>query len=392
MTPTPKRAIVVSLLGRVFPTAIERTLSDQARISKGPPMEGMAELIPVLPAHRFDEAALAQYLHGRLPGFDGQLQIRQFQGGQSNPTYHLRTSGGDYVLRKKPPGKLLPRAHEVEREHRVMAALAETDVPVPCMRLLCQDETILGTPFFVMDHVDGRAFPDRGMGAGTPAHRAALYEDLARVLAAWHRVDWRAGGLEGFGRPEGYMQRQVALWTRQWEAARMEDMPAMDLLARWLPDHLPPEAAPSCIAHGDYRLGNVLLHPTEPRVVAVLDWELATIGNPLADLGYFCVTYHVPGGPGGRSGVSGENLSGTGLPDQQAFLESYCRHTGSELPDSLDVFVVFSMFRLASIPAGVWGRGVEGNAADSRAGTDEYRERYRVMAQTAWELAQKLSA
>ena len=260
-------------------------------------MEGMAELIPVLPAHRFDEAALARYLRGRLPGFDGQLQIRQFQGGQSNPTYHLRTAGGEYVLRKKPPGKLLPRAHEVEREHRVMAALAETDVPVPRMRLLCQDETILGTPFFVMDHVQGRVFPDRVMREGSPAHRAAVYEDLARVLAALHRVDWRAAGLEGFGRPEGYMQRQVALWTRQWQAARMEDMPAMDLLAQWLPDHLPPDDAPSCIAHGDYRLGNVLLHPTEPRVVAVLDWELATIGNPLADLGYFCVTYHVPGDP-----------------------------------------------------------------------------------------------
>src|ERR1700739_675189 len=168
MTPTPKRAIVVSLPGRVSPIAIERTPSDQARISKGRHMEGMAELIPVLPAHRFDEAALARYLGGRLPGFAGQLQIRQFQGGQSNPTYHLRTAGGDYVLRKKPPGKLLPRAHEVEREYRVMAALAETDVPVPRMRLLCDDETVLGTTFFVMDHVDGRVFPDRVMREETP--------------------------------------------------------------------------------------------------------------------------------------------------------------------------------------------------------------------------------
>ena len=280
-------------------------------------MAGMAELVPVLPAHRFDEATLARYLRGRLPGFDGQLQVRQFQGGQSNPTFHLQTAGGDYVLRKKPPGKLLPRAHEVAREHRVMAALADTDVPVPRMQLLCDDESVIGTTFFVMDHVPGRVFPDRVMREESPAHRAAVYEDLARVLAALHRVDWRAVGLEGFGRPEGYMQRQVALWTRQWEAARMEDMPAMDLLAKWLPEHLPPDDPPSCIAHGDYRLGNVLLHPTEPRVVAVLDWELATIGNPLADLGYFCVTYHVPGGPGGRSGVIGENLTGTGIPDQR---------------------------------------------------------------------------
>jgi len=356
-------------------------------------MQGTPELVPVLPAHRFDEATLARYLHGRLPDFDGQLQIRQFQGGQSNPTFHLHTAGGDYVLRKKPPGKLLPRAHEVEREHRVMAALAETDVPVPRMLLLCEDETILGTPFFVMEHVVGRVFPDRVLREDTPTHRAAVYEDLARVLAALHRVDWRAVGLEGFGRPEGYMQRQVALWTRQWQAVQMEQMPAMDLLAQWLPDHLPhDDDAPACIAHGDYRLGNVLLHPTEPRVVAVLDWELATIGNPLADLGYFCVTYHVPGGPGGLSGVAGENLTGSGLPDQQAFLDSYCGYSGRVLPDSLDVFVVFSMFRLASITAGVWRRGVDGNAADSRAGTTEYRERYRDMADTAWALAQRIPA
>jgi aminoglycoside phosphotransferase (APT) family kinase protein len=355
-------------------------------------MEGMAELIPVLPAHRFDEAALVRYLRGQLPGVDDQLEIRQFQGGQSNPTYHVRTASGEYVLRKKPPGKLLPRAHEVEREHRVMAALADTDVPVPRMRLLCQDETILGTPFFVMDHVQGRVFADRVMRGGTPQHRAAVYDDLARVLAALHRVDWRAVGLEGFGRPEGYMQRQVALWTRQWAAARMEDMPAMDLLAQWLPNHLPPEATPACIAHGDYRLGNVLLHPTEPRVIAVLDWELATIGNPLADLGYFCVTYHVPAGPGGLTGVAGENFAGTGIPDQQMFVETYCGYAQRKPPESLDVFVVFSMFRLASITAGVWRRGVEGNAADARASTTEYRERYRSMADAAWALAQQLSA
>src|SRR5690242_8468559 len=240
---------------------------------------GMPELVPVLDRHRFDEAALARHLRDKLAGFDGPVEIRQFQGGQSNPTFHIATSAGEYVLRKKPPGKLLPRAHEVEREHRVMAALAGTDVPVPRMQLLCEDESVLGTTFFVMDHVPGRVFPDRVMREETPEHRAAVYEDLARVLAALHRVDWRAVGLEGFGRPEGYMQRQVALWTRQWEAARMEDMPAMDQLATWLPAHLPADDARPCIAHGDYRLGNVLLHPTEPRVVAVLDWELSTIGN-----------------------------------------------------------------------------------------------------------------
>jgi aminoglycoside phosphotransferase (APT) family kinase protein len=352
-------------------------------------VEGVAELVPVLPAHRFDEAALVSYLRERLPGFDGDVQIRQFQGGQSNPTFHLHTAAGEYVLRKKPPGKLLPRAHEVEREHRVMAALADTDVPVPRMRLLCQDESVVGTAFFVMDHVPGRIYSDPDLRDSKPAHRAAIYEDLARVLAALHRVDWRAVGLDGFGRPEGYMQRQVALWTRQWQAARVEDMPTMDLLAQWLQQHLPPDDEPACIAHGDYRLGNVLIHPTEPRIVAVLDWELATIGHPLADLGYTCLTYYLPPGFSGTTGVAGEDLTDTGIPDKQTFVASYCRHAGRELPESLDVFVVFSMFRSASIVAGVYRRGLDGNAADSRAGTSEFRERYRGLAQMAWALAQR---
>jgi aminoglycoside phosphotransferase (APT) family kinase protein len=352
-------------------------------------MDGIPELVPVLPAHRFDGAALQRYLRGQLPGFDGGMEVRQFQGGQSNPTFHLRTADGEYVLRKKPPGKLLPRAHEVEREYRVMAALADTDVPVPRMRLLCDDESVIGTTFFVMDYIPGRVFPDRVMRECTPEHRAAIYEDLARVLAALHRVDWRAVGLEGFGKPDGYMQRQVALWTRQWQAARVEDTPAMDKLAAWLPEHLPPDDEPACIAHGDYRLGNVLIHPSEPRVVAVLDWELATIGHPLADLGYTCLTYHLPPDADGRSGVAGEDLAGTGIPDQDTFVASYCRHVGRDLPDSLDVFVVFSMFRLASIAAGVYRRGLDGNAADSRAAT--FRDRYRALAQMAWRRVQEMN-
>jgi aminoglycoside phosphotransferase (APT) family kinase protein len=347
-------------------------------------MEGVAELVAVLPAHRFDEAALIRYLRGQLPGIDGQLEVRQFQGGQSNPTFHLRTAGAEYVLRKKPPGKLLPRAHEVSREHRVMAALADSDVPVPRMRLLCQDESIIGTEFFVMDYVPGRLFPDRVMSSCTPEERAAVYEDLARVLAALHRVDWRAVGLEGFGKPEGYMQRQVALWTRQWEAARVEEMPAMDLLARWLPEHLPSDDEPACIAHGDFRLGNVLIHPTEPRAVAVLDWELSTIGHPLADLAYTLLDV------GGRRGVVGDNLDSPGVPDEPAFVANYCRHAGRDVPDSLDVYVVFQLFRSASIVAGVWRRGLDGNASDSRAGTSEFRDRYRGLAEDGWELAQQL--
>jgi len=351
---------------------------------------GAAELVPVLPAHRFDEPALATYLQAHLPDFDGDLRIRQFQGGQSNPTFHLQTSAGELVLRKKPPGKLLPRAHAVDREYRVIAALAGTDVPVPPARLFCSDESVIGTTFFIMDHVPGRVYPDRVLTEGSTDERAAAYEDLARVLAALHRVDWQAVGLDGYGRPDGYMQRQVALWTRQWQAARCEEMPEMDLLADWLPQHMPEDDEPACIAHGDYRLGNVLLHPSEPHLVAVLDWELATIGHPLADLAYACLTYYFPAGPSGTEGVADADLTGTGIPTQDEFVASYCRHLGRDIPDSLDVFVVFSMFRLASITAGVWRRGLDGNAADARAGTDYFRNRYRDLAEQAWLLAQRL--
>lgn len=353
---------------------------------------GEPELVPPLPVHRFDHESLARYLRPRLPGFDEPFEVMQFQGGQSNPTFHLHTTEGDYVLRKKPPGTLLPRAHDVEREHRVISALAASEVPVPKTRLLCTDDSVIGTPFFVMDHVRGRMYPDRVMLEGTPDERRAIYEELARVLGLLHRVDWRRCGLDGFGKPGGYMQRQLALWTRQWEAVRAEDNPDMDRLAEWLARHLPAEEEDSRIAHGDYRLGNVLIHPDEPRIVAVLDWELSTIGHPLADLGYACITYHFAPGISGRSGLLGEDFSKSGIPDQETFVADYARYAGIEPPDGLTPFVVFSMFRLAAITAGVWRRGLDGNAADARAASSEFRDRYREMAGTAWALANSGSA
>jgi aminoglycoside phosphotransferase (APT) family kinase protein len=346
-------------------------------------MSGVPELVDVLPQHRIDEEALGRYLGEH--GIGGPLDIHQFQGGQSNPTFHLRTGAGEFVLRKKPPGVLLPRAHDVGREHRVMAALAGSGVPVPGMRLMCEDETVIGTPFFVMDHISGRIFPDRVLRDGTPAERAAVYEDLARVLARLHGVDWRAAGLGDFGRPDGYLARQVALWTRSWAAVKVEECPDMERLAAWLPEHLPSDDR-ATIAHGEYRLGNVLLHPTEPRIVAVLDWELATIGHPLADLGYAAMTYHLPGDGDPLTGVAGEDLTGTGIPTESEFVASYCRHAGIDIPQDLDIYVVFSMFRLASIVAGVWRRGLDGNASDARAGTDLFRDRYRGLAERAWAL------
>ena len=315
---------------------------------------GEPELVPVLDRHRFDEAALARHLRGRLPGFDGPVEVRQFQGGQSNPTFHLRTGAGDYVLRKKPPGKLLPPAHEVEREYRVLRALAGSGVPVPPVRLLCEDASVVGTAFFVMDHVPGRVFPDRVMTAGAPAERAAVYEDMARVLAALHRVDWRAAGLEGFGKPEGYMARQVALWTRQWEAARVEEMPEMDRLAAWLPGHLPADEE-ATVAHGDFRLGNLIVHPTEPRIAAVLDWELATLGDPLMDLGNTLAYWVQADDDFLAQATRRQPTHLQGMLSRREVVDYYCGKMGFDAQD-VTFHEVYGLFRLSAIAQQIYYR------------------------------------
>ena len=350
------------------------------------------ELIEILPQHAIAPAAVSDWLRTRLPeAFDGHLRIRQFQGGQSNPTYHLACNVGDYVLRKKPPGKLLPSAHAVEREFRVMQALAVSHlqapagsgVPVPRMLGLCEDATLIGTPFFVMQHVPGRLMGSRFAEAGPLAERQAINDDLLRVLAALHRVDWRAAGLEGFGRPERYVERQVARWTAQWEGSRTEDVPTMERLSAWLQQHLPADDAAS-IVHGDYRLGNVLVHPTAPRIAAVLDWELATIGHPLSDLAYLCVGHHLPPIEGGCLGL---DLAALGIPTQSAIVARYCALAARPEPQDFDRYVVFSMFRLAAICAGVYKRALDGNAADPRA--LGFRDRFMRIAEQGWALAQR---
>ena len=346
-------------------------------------MTGEAVLVPVLPNHRFDEAALDTYLRAQLPGYAGGAEIRQFQGGQSNPTYHLQTRDRAYVLRKKPPGTLLASAHAVDREYAVLSALADTEVPVPKTRLLCSDDSVIGQMFYIMDHVPGRVFVDALLSESTPAERAAIYDSMNDVFAKLHRVDWRAVGLGGFGKPDGYVARQVSRWTKQYVASNVPDCAAMNQVMAWLAAN-DPGSAEAGIAHGDFRLGNLIVHPTEPRVVAVLDWELSTIGHPLADLAYNCMAYYLPAGTG--RGFVGADLAALGIPSEADYLAAYCRRTGRDSVPDWSFYLAFSLFRMAAILAGVYRRGLDGNASDSQA--IERGAGYTAMAEIAWSVAQ----
>jgi len=285
------------------------------------------ELTPVRPTHRFDEAALGKYLARNMDEAGGTLEVLQFEGGQSNPTFLLRCDGREFVLRKQPPGELLPSAHQVDREYRVMAALAGTGVPVPRMYLLCEDVSVIGTKFYVMEHVPGRVFTDPLMSAAPPAERRAVYEHLADVLAALHSVDYREVGLESFGRPGNYYARQISRWSKQYVASKTEEIETMDRLMRWLPENIP-DTDETVVVHGDYRLGNTIVDRSAPRILAVLDWELSTLGHPLADLGYVCQTYHAE--PDDLHGLNRPNLEELEVPTEAEFIARYCERAGRE--------------------------------------------------------------
>lgn len=343
---------------------------------------GGATIVPVLPNHRFDETTLARYLDACLPGFEGPLEVFQFQGGQSNPTFYLRTPRAAYVLRKKPPGVLLPSAHAVDREYRIIKALKGTAIPVPEAYLLCADESIIGQMFYVTEYVDGRIFTDRLLSEQSPSERAAIYDEMNRILAALHLVDFAAIGLGSFGKPAGYVARQIDRWSKQYAASAIEPFEPMDCLIEWLPRNVPPsdEAA---INHGDFRLGNLLFHPTEPRVLAVLDWELATLGHPLADLAYNCLTWRLPRSENGLQDAAVE-----GIPTERQYVEQYYRRAGRADVGGLEFFIVFSLFRWAAIAAGVYRRALDGNAADATALSAG--PRFRDRAARAWEIARKI--
>ncbi|MBM4267856.1 MAG: phosphotransferase family protein [Deltaproteobacteria bacterium] len=336
---------------------------------------------PVRDRHRFDEAALARYLRGRLEGFDGDLEVRQFAGGQSNPTFLLVSGDRRWVLRKKPPGQLLPSAHAVDREYRAMKALASTDVPVPRVLVLCEDESVIGQWFFVMECVPGRVFRDPSLPGEEPAMRAAIYDAMNDTLARLHRVDPDAVGLGDYGKPGKYIDRQIARWIKQYEASKTEEIPSFDRLVEWLPRNVPP-GEERAIAHGDFRLENLIVHPTEPRIVAVIDWELSTLGHPLADLGFNVMGYFMPPATGQVGGLHDPRH---GIPSVQEYADAYARRMGRERIERLDFYVVFSMFRMAAIAQGIVMRARLGTASSENASA--VGKATRAIADAAWELA-----
>jgi aminoglycoside phosphotransferase (APT) family kinase protein len=323
----------------------------------------MTEILPA--ALPFDSTRLRNYLHNHLPAAAGGMHLEAVGGGQSNPTYFVTFDGGGrYVLRKQPPGELLPSAHAVDREYRVMTALYGTEAPVPRTLLFCDDRGIVGTPFYVMEQLDGRIFHESAIPGVGREERAALYDAMNQTLVRLHQVDWRAIGLADYGKPGNYFARQVARWTRQYQTSKTRDIPDIERLAAWLPDNIPP-GDDTAIAHGDYRLGNIMFHPTEPRVIAVLDWELSTLGHPLADLGYNCMIWNLQ--PDQYGGIMGLDHQALGIPTQEDYAQAYCRRAGRS--DRLLPFhVAFSLFRFAVILEGVAGRAAQGNAAAANAG------------------------
>ncbi|HKJ17909.1 MAG TPA: phosphotransferase [Xanthomonadales bacterium] len=314
----------------------------------------------------FDTKALSNYLESKLSGFSGPLTAEKFAQGQSNPTFLITAASGKYVLRRKPPGKLLKSAHAVDREYRVMSALAETPVPVPATYLLCEDDSIIGSMFFLMEYVEGRVMWDPALPKLESSERGEIFDEMNRVLAAVHSVDIKATGLSDFGKPGNYFERQVGRWTGQYRATETEVLPEMDTIIEWLATNTPEDDGRVALVHGDYRLDNMIFHPTESRVVALVDWELSTLGHPFADLAYQCMQWRVKGGSiiPGLGDLDRELL---GIPSEAAYIESYCKRMGISNIPNWNFYLVFSFFRLAAILQGVKKRALDGNASNERA-------------------------
>jgi aminoglycoside phosphotransferase (APT) family kinase protein len=354
-----------------------------------PARKYLGQTVEVKAAHRIDEVRLAQFLADVVPGYEGPLEVRQFEGGQSNPTYLLTTPTAKYVLRRKPPGVLLKSAHAVDREFRVMKALFERGFPVPEPLALCEDDSVLGTAFYVMRHVAGRVFLISAMPDLSPAERAAVYDSANETLAKLHTIDHVAAGLEDFGRPGNYFERQIGRWSQQYEASKTADIAEMDRLMEWLPKAAPP-AARATLIHGDYSFHNLLIHPTEPRVVAVLDWELSTTGDPLGDLTYHAMEWYRPDDGDARGSLRDLDLATLGIPDLEAYVARYCERVGRPQIGNLGFYKAYNLFRVAAIVQGIVGRALQGNAAAD--GAAQQAARIRPLAEAAWGYAREAGA
>ena len=336
---------------------------------------------------KFDEAGLDAYMRAHVAGFEGPLSIQKFKDGQSNPTYLLTTPAKKYVLRRKPPGKLLPSAHAVEREYKVMTALGALGFPVPKTYALCEDPEIIGTAFFIMDFVEGRIFWDASLPEASKEERAPLFHAITDALADLHMIDYEAAGLGDFGKPGNYFERQIGRWSKQYEAAETEAIEEMNALIKWLPTAIPEDDA-TTIVHGDFRFDNVIMHPTEARPLAVLDWELSTLGHPLADFTYFLMVWHFP--PSVRGGLAGLDIAALGVPTLEETVERYGARTGrSSIPD-LNFCLAYNMFRLGSIAQGVYARALQGNASSAQGLA--LGQQIRPLAALAWSYARKAGA
>ncbi len=344
---------------------------------------------PVEERHRFDVARLEAYLHASIEGFRGPLTLEQFKGGQSNPTYRLEAGGRTYALRRKPPGKLLPSAHAVDREYRVIKALHAVGFPVAKPYCLCEDDAVIGTAFYVMDCVEGRVIWDQALPGMQKAERFAIYDEMNRVIALLHSIDYRAVGLEGFGKPGSYLERQIGRWTKQYLASETQKIEAMDNLIAWLPKNIPP-GDETTVVHGDFRLDNTVFHPTEPKILAVLDWELSTLGYPLADFAYHCMAWHIP--PGQFRGIAGLDFAALGIPDEAQYVEMYCRRTGRDgvARGVWEFYMAYNLFRIAAILQGIAKRVVDGTAASVHA--RDAGSRAPMMATLGWQQAEKILA
>jgi aminoglycoside phosphotransferase (APT) family kinase protein len=337
--------------------------------------------------HELDTQRLQEYLAGNVHGFTGPLEVKQFRGGQSNPTYLLRTASGQYVMRRKPPGNLLKSAHAVDREFRVISALHRVGFPVPKPLLLCEDESVAGTMFFIMEFVEGRVLWDLDLPGRERTERAAIYDNVNQTIADLHNLDYTALGLADYGKPGNYFARQISRWSKQYAASETSDIPAMNRLIEWLPQNIPDDDS-SSIVHGDFRLDNMILHPTEPRVIAVLDWELSTIGHPLGDFTYHLMSWQMPDLGIGSAGLKNTDLGVLGIPAEEDYVALYCERTGRSggIPDR-DFYAAYNFFRIAAILQGIAGRVRDGTAASAHAA--KTAQAVAPLAELGWSYAQK---